>query len=87
MTKNSRLMKTILKPIILPVILTLFFVFVQTFTAISQAPPPPPGEKGSGTNQGPMGAPIAGGAIIFLAFGAGLAGWQLYRNQTRKTAE
>lgn len=80
-------MKTILKLIILPVILPLFLVFVQTFTAVGQQPPPPPGTHGSETNQSPMNGPIEGGVIVFLAFGAGLAGWQLYRNQTRKAAE
>lgn len=37
-------------------------------------PPPPPGDHGSGTNKGPLGAPIDGGLAVFIAFAAGYAG-------------
>ncbi len=80
-------MKKILKPFVLPALLVAFFVFFQVFIAVSQQPPPPPGEKGSGTNQSPMSGPIDGGVVVFLAFAAGLAGKEYYKNLTRKTAE
>jgi hypothetical protein len=65
-------MKTNIKLLIISLIFISFVTISQL--GYSQAPPPPPGEKGSGTNQSPMNGPIDGGLTIFLAFAAGYAG-------------
>ena len=71
-------MKTAHKPFILPLILIQLFIFTQVLTVRAQAPAPPdpPGSHGTGVNTspmggGPLGAPIDGGASIFLLFAAG----------------
>jgi hypothetical protein len=57
------------------VIFAMFVFMVMAFPKIgfSQAPPPPPGEKGGSTNKAPLGAPIDGGLMVFLTFAAGYA--------------
>ena len=71
-------MKSTLKPFIISLILIQFFIFTQVLSVRAQAPAPPdpPGSHGTGVNTSPMGgsplgAPIDGGASIFLIFAAG----------------
>lgn len=80
-------MKTTLKPFIFALLLLCFMAVVQI--SVAQSPPPPPGDKGSSTNQNPMGAPIDGGLTIFLAFAAAYSGreWAKSRGNKRETAE
>lgn len=58
------------------VILLGCMAFAQA--SFAQAPPPPPAEKGSGTNKAPGGnAPVDGGVYAVLAITAGFGAWKL----------
>jgi len=56
-------MKTYLKSILFVI---CFFISVNI---IAQSPPPPPSDPSGGGVNGPVGAPIDGGAGILLALG------------------
>jgi hypothetical protein len=79
-------MKTKFINILLPVILCAFMA-VSNYAFADPPPPPPPGTHGDTGNKGPMGGPIAGGVVVFLVFGASLAGWEIYKARKRKKSE
>ena len=72
---------------------SLILLGCMAFAQISfaQAPPPPPAEKGSGTNKAPGGnAPVDGGVYIVLAIAAGFGAWKFgmkLRNHNRVSAQ
>lgn len=57
----------------------LMAVVMITGVAYAQdAPPPPPGEHGSGSNQPAGGAPIGSGLFALLGLGAAYGGKKVY---------
>lgn len=70
-------MKKSLAPVFLSFLFIAFMAIAQT--GLSQAPPPPPAEKGTNSNKAPGGAPIDGGVAITLAMVAGFGAWKLYK--------
>jgi hypothetical protein len=81
-------MKKYIKTLCLPIILIAFMAVSQISRADDPPPPPPPGGgHGSTGNQGPMGAPIAGGVVVFLAFAGGMAGYEIYKSRKRRHEE
>ena len=68
---------------------TIFIMFIFMLMAFSQigfsqAPPPPPGEKGSNSNKAPLGSPIDGGLTIFLLFAAGYSTREWVKGRNKK---
>ena len=68
--------------------LLMFTGFLSSFIAISQigqsqAPPPPPAEKGSSENKSPLQGPIDGGLTVFLAFAVGYVGKEWAKSRRR----
>lgn len=69
-------MKKSLAPVFLSFLFIAFMAIAQT--GFSQAPPPPPAEKGTNSNKAPS-APIDGGVAMVLAMVAGYGAWKLYK--------
>ena len=67
-------MKNAMKSVLLGALLMGGVLLSDSIMAQAPPPPPPQGEHGSGTNKGPLGAPIDGGLAVFIAFAAGYAG-------------
>jgi hypothetical protein len=63
------------------IVMTLAILFLGVSSLLSQAPPPPPGDAGTGGGPvgGPIGSPIDGGLGILLALGAVYGGRKLYK--------
>jgi len=80
-------MKKRIKQFILPVFIFAFMSISQISLADDPAPPPPGGDHGSGGNKAPLGGPITGGVVVFIAFAAGLTGWEVYKARKRKKEE
>lgn len=76
---NAKNMKSNHKTLILPLILIIFNLFVLASAGLAQQPPPPPDTHGTQTNNSPLSAPIASGIVVFLAFGIGYTGWEIYK--------
>ena len=79
-------MKKSIKPFAFSLILLGLVAISQVTSA--QAPPPPPAEKGSGTNKAPGGtAPIDGGIYLTIALAAAFAAWKTksYLKKTTKS--
>ena len=68
MIKQTSLAKGFAKAIFVLVIIC--FSAVCASDIFAQIPPPPPPSGGGGGGGGPAGAPIDGGAVMFLAAGA-----------------
>ena len=63
-------------------ILQLFFITFLAFANLSFAPEPPPppaGGHGQTGNESPMGGPVPSGVVVVIAFGAAVAGWEIYK--------
>jgi hypothetical protein len=74
-------MKKIRKPLIFSLLMLCFMLVAQT--GMTQAPPPPPADKGTNTNKAPGGgAPIDGGLFFSLAMVAGFGAWKLFKRKT-----
>lgn len=80
-------MKQISKAVIIPFIILALIAFAQVSFAADPPPPPPPGEHGATGNKAPLNGPITGGVVVFLAFGAGLAGWEISKARKQKKEE
>ena len=75
-------MKKVRKPLMFSLLMLCFIMVAQT--GMSQAPPPPPLEKGTNTNKAPGGnAPVEGGLFISLALAAGFGAWKLFKGKPR----
>ena len=67
--------------------LLIAYALLLSTGAFAEDPPPPPppgGGHGATGNQSPMGAPISGGIVVFVAFAAGVAGFELYKAHRQK---
>ncbi len=76
-----------IKTFLLPLLLLAFMAISQVTLASDPPPPPPGGGHGQGGNQSPLSGPITGGVAVFLAFGAGLAGWEIFKAYKRGKEE
>ena len=74
-----------LKPIFFSLILLGFMAFARISPA--QAPPPPPADKGSNDNKGPMGAPVEGGIVVTLSLVAAFGAWKMLKAAQKKKQE
>lgn len=76
-------MKKTGKPLIFSLLILCFMLAAQT--GMTQAPPPPPADKGTNTNKAPGGgAPIDGGLFISLAMVAAFGAWKLFKRKTMR---
>jgi hypothetical protein len=74
-------MKKVRKPLMFSLLMLCFMLVAQT--GMAQAPPPPPLEKGTNTNNAPGGnAPVEGGLLFSLALVAGFGAWKLLKRKT-----
>jgi hypothetical protein len=75
-------MKKVRKPLMFSLLMLCFMLVAQT--GMAQAPPPPPLEKGTNTNNAPGGnAPVEGGLLFSLALVAGFGAWKLFKGKPR----
>ena len=63
--------KSLLRLAMIIVIIGMILIVSQLFGQPSGRPPDLPGDHGFLGNQGPLGAPIDGGLLIFIAMGIG----------------
>ncbi len=79
-------MKRQFKRVLLSVILLAAMAFAQV-TFAQESPPPPP-EKGTGSNKAPGGgAPVDGGILFALASVAGFGAWKMIRMVYKRNEE
>jgi hypothetical protein len=80
-------MKKELRFIFFPALIIFLLMHAQLAIAADPPPPPPPGSHGAQGNQGPMGAPVSSGVVLFITFAAAMAGWEIFLSRKRKQAE